>query len=523
MNILRRRQQTKPNTDSTSSMIHLQSATDRNGSTLNTIDQYGYAKSKHEYGRRRRRWNMKLMYIIAILILIPILSYWHISIHYIFPATSKTYISSILGFHPEWHPSKRSDRFPSMEERVKLYMSNFYLPPCNSTNDSGGQSVDERMRFSYHFHSPSDKYPEINLSSYSNNREISQLTTKIKPDTPIVLWEDALEPCYFPSFERSYCPDARKIASIAKHIMGKKNLGELPPIIAQFGDHLDSELQKEIVPFIKKFRQAASGSALEKVTNQESGVDCQAVEGRQKLVPLSYKAGASTKANDQLLFSPIVWLLNYKRHYGYVSSVKWIDSPWELKKDMAIWRGLLTGPLSTEEREGKSFKERCDMLPRCRFVRNNLDTPGLDVGVSGQLSYLPIDNDNLNFIKGRKWRITHMRYKAIIIMEGNDISSGLKWALYSRSVIMMPPPTKTSFLMEELLTPWVHYIPLEPDLSDVGEKMNWVIEHDQAARKIAERATLFIHDLLYHEDAEEENRQIQEEILRRYMAFFIPE
>ena len=61
------------------------------------------------------------------------------------------------------------------------------------------------------------------------------------------------------------------------------------------------------------------------------------------------------------------------------------------------------------------------------------------------------------------------------------------------------------------------------DLSDVGEKMNWVIEHDQAARKIAERATLFIHDLLYHEDAEEENRQIQEEILRRYMAFFIPE
>ena len=116
-----------------------------------------------------------------------------------------------------------------------------------------------------------------------------------------------------------------------------------------------------------------------------------------------------------------------------------------------------------------------------------------------------------------------MRYKAIIIMEGNDISSGLKWALYSRSVIMMPPPTKTSFLMEELLTPWVHYIPLEPDLSDVGEKMNWVIEHDQAARKIAERATLFIHDLLYHEDAEEENRQIQEEILRRYMAFFIPE
>jgi hypothetical protein len=415
----------------------------------------------------------------------------------------------------------RSDRFPSVEERVKLYMSNFYIPPCNATDDASGQSVDERLRYSYSFNSSSETYPEVEISGYSDHRSIVRLDTRIKPDVPIALWEDALEPCYFPGFEKGYCPDARKIATMAKALTGKHTLGELPPIIAEFGDHHEAQLRKEIVPYIKKFRDAASAGALEKVTNRKSGLDCKTFAGRQKLLPLSHESGSD--AGDRLFFSPIVWLLNYKRHYGYVAEVKWTDSPWELKKDMAIWRGLLTGFLSLEDREEKSFKELCDMLSRCRFVRDNLDTPGLDVGVSEQLSDFLVDNDNLNMIKGRKLRITHLRYKVIIIMEGNDVSSGLKWALYSRSVVMMPTPTKTSFLMEELLSPWIHYVPLKSDLSDVREKLEWVSKHDEAARKIAERGTLFIHDLLYHEDSELENRQIQEEILHRYMKFFLEE
>jgi len=64
---------------------------------------------------------------------------------------------------------------------------------------------------------------------------------------------------------------------------------------------------------------------------------------------------------------------------------------------------------------------------------------------------------------------------------------------------------------------------LKEDLSDVEEKMNWVIDNDQKARHIAERATLFIHDLLFHEDAEKDNLDIQKEILRRYLTFFAPD
>jgi hypothetical protein len=48
-----------------------------------------------------------------------------------------------------------------------------------------------------------------------------------------------------------------------------------------------------------------------------------------------------------------------------------------------------------------------------------------------------------------------LQYKVIIMLEGNDVASGLKWALLSQSVVLMPPPQHTSWAMEELLQPWV--------------------------------------------------------------------
>jgi hypothetical protein len=41
-----------------------------------------------------------------------------------------------------------------------------------------------------------------------------------------------------------------------------------------------------------------------------------------------------------------------------------------------------------------------------------------------------------------------------------------------------------------------YYIPLEPDGSNAEEMVQWVIDNDQAAKQIAERATLFMHGLL---------------------------
>lgn len=75
-------------------------------------------------------------------------------------------------------------------------------------------------------------------------------------------------------------------------------------------------------------------------------------------------------------------------------------------------------------------------------------------------------------------------------------------------------------LPRELLEPWVHYVPLNQNATDVGEKMQWVIDNDDDARRIAERASLWMEDLCFHPDAALDDRLVQEEMMRRYRAHF---
>jgi hypothetical protein len=168
-------------------------------------------------------------------------------------------------------------------------------------------------------------------------------------------------------------------------------------------------------------------------------------------------------------------------------------------------------------------KRDCLLMHRCRLVYNTagsslvnailVHVPGVELGPE-RIGDIQLYGDALNYQQ-------LLQYKAIIMLEGNDVSTGLKWALYSNSVVMMQPPTKTSWIMEEMLEPWVHYIPLNKNLSDVEEKMQWVIDHDEKAQVIARRGALWIKDLLLHPDTEKEDERIYDEILRRYWKHFV--
>jgi hypothetical protein len=137
-------------------------------------------------------------------------------------------------------------------------------------------------------------------------------------------------------------------------------------------------------------------------------------------------------------------------------------------------------------------------------------------------SKLPPIIDNIT-ISGESLSMEdQLKYKALIFMEGNDVSTGLKWGLYSNSVVMITKPSISSWAMEELLEPYVHYVPLRDDLSDVETQMKWIVEHDREAKEIALRGQLWMHDLLYAEESERDNAAINEEILRRYQTHFRP-
>jgi hypothetical protein len=223
----------------------------------------------------------------------------------------------------------------------------------------------------------------------------------------------------------------------------------------------------------------------------------------------------------------IVWRLKSNRHFGSIPSAALVDIPWQDKKRMAVFRGVLTGarPKGFFEKE-MSEMDRCMSLRRCKLAYNSVNSTIVDARLVARLVAFPkqvvvTDLDEVQVFGNRLSLAEMLQFKAIIMLEGNDVSSGFKWALYSNSVVMAQLPTTSSWAMEDMLEPWVHYIPLNIDLTDVEEKMQWVIDNDKEADMIAKRGSLWIKDLLYHTDAERDEEAVFDEILRRYRAHFV--
>ena len=152
--------------------------------------------------------------------------------------------------------------------------------------------------------------------------------------------------------------------------------------------------------------------------------------------------------------------------------------------------------------------------PRLSLVKNNSNSTLIDAKFVGVKRM----SDSLY---GNKLSMKAMlRYKYQISIEGNDVASNLKWLLFSNSLVFMPKPTFNSWAMEELLKPFVHYIPIQADMSDVEVMVQWAEDHPRKAKEIAERSTLFMYDLLFHPDAYSDEEEIFRGIMERYQDNF---
>eukprot|EP00546_Thalassionema_frauenfeldii_P012352 CAMPEP_0178927166 /NCGR_PEP_ID=MMETSP0786-20121207/19015_1 /TAXON_ID=186022 /ORGANISM="Thalassionema frauenfeldii, Strain CCMP 1798" /LENGTH=311 /DNA_ID=CAMNT_0020602525 /DNA_START=655 /DNA_END=1590 /DNA_ORIENTATION=+ len=282
------------------------------------------------------------------------------------------------------------------------------------------------------------------------------------------------------------------------------------PILSQWGDKLPNENIGSYFPLLVKWRPRLKKS---KISQAISGKDCWPRMQKRVL------KGEHTVA-------PIIWNFGSARHLWPVRDVWKYDIQWRYKKPLAVWRGTFTGvgnsdsTMTSHAHAMMSPIELCRSNQRCNFVYQYTSHPLIDIGFDSTLGYMNstlFENGKLiSLIKPRLEMSQLVKYKMLISLEGNDVASGLKWSLYSNSIVMMPPPTKTSFAMEELLEPWTHFVPLAVDGSDLAQKVQWVFDHDDEAQYIAQRGKKWIWDLLYHPQAERENRQIQTEILKRY-------
>jgi Glycosyl transferase family 90 len=472
-------------------------------------------------------------------------------------------------------------RFPSIEQRVKIYMSNWYIPPCND---------DARVIYSYTKYPDTDTYlltlMEISLqqhlSEFIFDAGLSELqepriflanskfnSSDREGDTFDLV--HFLDRDFFLECPHRYCldmvenllPSFDRLLNNESGLISDDSEASRIPILYQFGD-LPKTIGSEILsngtivqfrryprmPVIQKARRRISSSLLKSVTD-DLKYQCYEEDERRAPVDEDDDSLVLNIGNYQSIhLEPIIFKLKTQRHYGKIYNVAEADViPWEEKKNQAVFRGSLTGlypyEMKLDDIAKLSVVERCRLLERCWLAYSHASSKLVDVRLTepyGKSRMIPpiispgpndmkfIANEPNVALNGNSLMMEELlEYKALIMLEGNDISSGLKWALFSNSIVLMPEPSLTSWSMEEMLIPWVHYVPINVTkdgngrtATDTEEKMQWIIDNDEKAKEIVKAGKLWIGDLVLHPDVHEDELKIFDDIARRYVTHFAP-
>ena len=87
----------------------------------------------------------------------------------------------------------------------------------------------------------------------------------------------------------------------------------------------------------------------------------------------------------------------------------------------------------------------------------------------------------------------HTDFRYLIDVQGNGWSGRLKYLLFSGRPVFVAQRKWWDWATWDLVA-WVHYIPVEENLSDLVDKITWAREHNDEATKIAATAKEFITD-----------------------------
>ena len=201
---------------------------------------------------------------------------------------------------------------------------------------------------------------------------------------------------------------------------------------------------------------------------------------------------------------------NLQRHWGplYSREVFENDIPYEQKKNVALWRGATTG-------QPNRPANRFDLVEKYFDNNNNMDiafsnTAYGTVDTSGNMINY---QSYKKYVKGKMSITEQLKYKYLISVDGNDKSSALNWMLASNSVVMMAKPKNLSWLMEDRLIPYVHYIELKDDFSDLEEKIQWCETHQQECKQIVNNSNAFMSQFYF----EKGERYIESQVIKRYL------
>jgi hypothetical protein len=174
-------------------------------------------------------------------------------------------------------------------------------------------------------------------------------------------------------------------------------------------------------------------------------------------------------------------------------------SPWELKVPKIFWRGTAGDRGQYNDPNGWIHK------PRGYLCYLSQKYPELIDAGFRSIARWKINKNLLDefwsffpYKKYASWA-EYVNYKYQIDLDGVCATwPSYKWKLLSNCAVFKQNSSYTLWF-HKALSPWVHYIPVESNISDIFEKLDWAKTHDAEAKKIADNSTKFAKENLMPE------------------------
>lgn len=205
-----------------------------------------------------------------------------------------------------------------------------------------------------------------------------------------------------------------------------------------------------------------------------------------------------------LCYSDVLLPMSYHQKI-VVADASWQsdEKPFDEKSPALFWRGTTTGGSFSTGSDWKSHhrillleweKKYREKYPSATFLTGQSFPEALfpvpvDIGLSGTVQCDPETCARISEEYGIRPFVDKriaMNFKYLLVVDGNSWPSRLQEYLQFQSVILYPRASFDWYIW--YLKPFVHYVPVNLDFSDLEEKLEWLHNNPDRARAIIQNA-----------------------------------
>lgn len=177
---------------------------------------------------------------------------------------------------------------------------------------------------------------------------------------------------------------------------------------------------------------------------------------------------------------------------------------WNSKIEQLFWRGSTTGGEATYQYNIENF----DKFSRLKFViLSKLYPEEINARFTNSNFSSDKSGENLKTIleilfgkeNASVKEVEHLQYKYLVSLDGNSATgTRVPWIMLSNSTLIKQDSNKIEWFYSSL-KPYIHYVPIKSDLTNIFEQYQWLKEHDDTIKEISFNGQKFVKNELMPE------------------------